>query len=145
MREQVSQLKAVPLIAAAARTTDSTRLWVDRSGYEAVSILLEIGAGGITFDTTNKVEFVLYESDASDGTGATAVAEADLMGVTGSGATGIVKSLIAAHATGAAYMYGYRGAKRYIGLLADFSGTHGVATPMAASAILGKPRNSPTS
>jgi len=145
MREITSQLKFVPLIAAAARATDNTQLWVDRQGYNSMSIEISIGVGGITFDATNKIEFKLYESDDSGGSGATLVAEADLIGVTGSAATGIVRSLIAAHAAGAVYQYGYCGAKRYVGLLADFSGTHGTATPMAANAVLGDPRNSPTS
>lgn len=145
MREQLSQLKVTPLIGAVAANADNTRIWVDRANYEALSILLSIGIGGITFDSTNKVEFKLYESDASDGTGATLVAEADLIGASGAGSTGILKSLVAAHAAAASYLYGYRGNKRYIGLLADFSGTHGTATPISATAIMGKPRNSPTS
>jgi len=33
---------------------------------------------------------------------------------------------------------GYIGKEQYIFLLADFSGTHGSGTPMAASVILGR-------
>lgn len=145
MREQFSQLKNVMMLGAGTRTTDSTAIWVDRANYEAFTILLSIGVGGITFDSSNKIEFKIYESDASDGTGATLVAEADLIGASGAGSTGILKSLVAAHAAAASYMYGYRGNKRYIGIVADFTGTHGTGTPMAITAILGKPRNSPTS
>jgi hypothetical protein len=144
MRDNVSQLKLMPLIAAAARATDNTEIWVDRRGYGSLSIAIEVGVGGITFDDSNKVEFKLYESNDSGGSGATLVAEADVIGVTGGAATGILKSLIVAHATGATYLYGYRGAMRYVGLKADFTGTHGTATPMAACAILSHPMNAPT-
>jgi hypothetical protein len=30
------------------------------------------------------------------------------------------------------YRFGYKGGKRYLKLLADFSGTHGTGTPVAA-------------
>lgn len=142
LKDMHSEVHATPLLAAAAISADNTQIWVDTRGYEAVEILLSIGVGGITFSGTNKVEYKLYESDASDGTGATLVADADIMGVT-PGGTGILKSLTAAHSTAANYRFGYRGSKRYIGLLADFSGTHGTATPMAASAVLMRPHNSP--
>jgi hypothetical protein len=58
-----------------------------------------------------------------------------MLGVTGI-STGIIKSLIAAHAAAGAYRFGYKGGKRYIRLTADFSGTHGTGTPIAASALL---------
>lgn len=142
LKDMHSEIHVTPLIAAAAIDADNTRIWVDTRGYGAVEIELSIGVGGITFTGTNKVEYTLYESDASDGTGATVVADADIIGVT-PGGTGILKSLIAAHAAAAAYRYGYRGSKRYIGLLANFSGTHAAATPMAANALLMLPANAP--
>jgi hypothetical protein len=38
---------------------------------------------------------------------------------------------------------GYNGKKRYLKLLADFSGTHGTGTPMSAVAILANPKTKP--
>lgn len=143
MKDMSSQFDAQALIVPASRTTDSTEIWIDRKGYDSLAIVLNVGVGGITFDDSNKIEFKLYESADSGGSGATLVAEADVVGVTGGTTTGILKSLIVAHGTQATYVYGYRGAYRYVALKADFTGTHGAGTPMAATAILGHPRNSP--
>jgi hypothetical protein len=56
---------------------------------------------------------------------------------------GIIKSLVAAHAAAAVYRYGYKGGKRYLKLLADFSGTHGTGTPIAAIALKSRGANKP--
>lgn len=50
---------------------------------------------------------------------------------------GIIRSLIAAHATPSVALIGYKGRKRYLRLLADFSGTHGTGTPLSAMVLLG--------
>ena len=86
------------------------------------------------------MEFVLTHS--TDDSTYTAVTDDDMIGVTGI-TGGIIKSLIAAHAAGAVYAYGYRGGKRYLKLLADFSGTHGTGTPFAATVVKGVPHNAP--
>lgn len=140
MRDIHSCLFAETLLANATYSADSTPVAVDRQGYDAVEILLAIGVGGITFTGTNKVEFVLTHSD--DGSTYSAVTDADVLGVTGI-SSGIIKSLLVAHAAGASYRFGYVGGKRYLKLLADFSGTHGAGTPLAAIALLGEPHVAP--
>lgn len=140
MFDEHSGYKAVVAIAAAALAADNTPPAIDLMGYKACEILLAIGAGGITFSGTNKVEFVVTESD--DDVTYTAVNQADIIGATVS-TGGIVKSLVAAHAAAAVYRFGYVGDCRYIKVLADFSGTHGTATPIAAVALLGKPELGP--
>lgn len=140
MKDIHSAFKAVVAIAAASLTADPTPPAIDTRGYDAVEFLLAIGVGGITFDATNKVEFKLTHSD--DNVTYEAVAQADVLGVTvGSG--GIVKSLVAAHAAAGAYRFGYKGGRRYLKLLPDFSGTHGVGTPIAAIAQLGYGHDNP--
>ena len=134
MKDIHSALLRVLSIANATYVADNTPVAVDRRGYEAVELLLDIGGGGITFSGTNKVEFVLTHSD--DDTTYTAVTVDDMLGLTSVGTGGIVKALTAAHAAGAVYRCGYKGNKRYLKLLADFSGTHGVGTPIAASFLL---------
>lgn len=140
MRDIHSCLFAATLLANATYAADSTPVAIDRQGYDAVEILLAIGVGGITFSGTNKVEFVLTHSD--DGSTYTPVADADMLGVSGI-SSGIIKSLVAAHAAAASYRFGYVGGKRYLKLLADFSGTHGAGTPLAAIALLGEPNVEP--
>lgn len=127
-------------IGNATYSADTTPAAIDLHGFDAAEILLDIGVGGITFTGVNKVDFVLTHSD--DNSTYTHVADADLLGVSGT-SNGIIKSLQAAHAAAATYRFGYIGNKRYLKLLADFSGTHGSGTPLAASVLKGRPRLTP--
>ena len=141
MRDLHSVCNVAVAIAAAALAADNTPPAVDLAGYDSAEIVLAIGAGGITFDATNKVEFKLTHSD--DDSTYTDVEDADMLGVS-SITDGIIKSLVAAHAAAAVYRYGYIGNKRYLKLLADFSGTHGSGTPIAAVVVRARPSHAPT-
>lgn len=141
MQDMHSETSVASAIDAAVYSADNTPAAIDLQGFSAAEIILAIGAGGITFTGTNKVEFVLTHS--SDGSAYTNVATADMLGVTVASG-GIIKSLVAAHAAAAAYRFGYRGGKRYLKLLADFSGTHATGTPIAATVLRGEAENAPT-
>jgi hypothetical protein len=140
MRDLYSKVKSVVAIPAATYSADTTPTAIDRQGFESAMISLAIGAGGITFTTSNKIEFVLTHSD--DGTTYTNVADADMKGVTGI-TNGIILALTAAHATADVTDFGYIGAKRYLKLLADFSGTHGTGTPVSAVILFGSANINP--
>lgn len=138
MRDLVNSLAAAVAIPAATYTADNTPAAVDLLGFEGAVVVIHVGVGGITFDASNKIEFKLTHSD-DDATYA-AVTDADVQGIDSVGAGGIVKSLIAAHAAADITKIGYVGGRRYLKLLADFSGTHGTGTPMAAEVIKGHSR-----
>lgn len=133
--DQSQSVTAGVLLPAAAYDADNTPAAFDIGKAQACTVLIEVGVGGITFSTTNKVEFKLTHCDTSDGE-YTAVAQADVVGVT-VGEGGIVRSLTSAHATPSVTAVGYVGRKQFLKLLADFSGTHGTATPMSAVAVRG--------
>lgn len=139
-RDFTPYLEPQVLIANATISADNTPAAVDIVGCGSATILLDIGVGGITFSGTNKVEFKLTHSDDnstySDVTSADVVLTSTSDSSVGSG--GIVYSLIAAHAASAIHMVGYVGGKRYLKLLADFSGTHGSGTPIGAMVIGGR-------
>jgi len=141
MRDIHSHLTAINVIAPAVLDESSTPASIDRQGYEAVEIVLQIGAGGITFTAANKIEFKLTHSD--DNSEFTAVTATDVLGVETVGTGGILKALVAAHAAPGVYRFGYIGGKRYLRFLADFAGTHGTGTPLAAIALLGEPALAP--
>lgn len=145
MRDERSKIKSVVAIAAEALDADNTPAAIDLRGFDAAVVSIAVGVGGITFDATNKVEFKLTHSDD---TVYTAVADADVdlteSNITTVGTGGIVRSLIAAHAAGTVVNIGYTGGKRYLKLLADFSGTHGAATPISATVIKALPHDAPT-
>jgi len=141
MKDMHSGVKVETAIAAATLDADNTPPAVDLQDFNAAEIVLAIGAGGIAFSGSNKIEFKLTHSD--DDSTYTAVDVDDVLGVASVGTGGIVKALTAAHASAASYRFGYVGGKRYIKLMADFSGTHGTGTPIAAVAVLGQPYDAP--
>ena len=142
MRDNYSRTKFVNALAAASYDADTTPVAIDRQGFESLVYEISVGVGGITFSSTNKIEFVMTHSD--DGSAYTNVTDADVQGVTGI-SSGIVKSLTAAHASADVTKIGYIGNKRYTKIKADFSGTHGTPTPLCVNAVLGHPNIAPVS
>lgn len=146
MRSINDKVKSVVAIGAAALDADNTPAAIDLRGFDAATVQIAVGVGGITFSTTNKVEFKLTHSD--NGTDYTDVANADVdlaeSNITTVGSGGIVYSLIEKHAAATVVNIGYIGGKRYLKLLADFGGTHTAATPIAANVIKALPHDAPT-
>lgn len=140
VRDLHSNLSSILLIAPASPTSDTTPISVDNRGFGACMIMLYIGIGGITFTTSNKIEFILEHS--TDNASWSPVANSDVMGVTVA-TGGIVRSLTAAKAAADIQEMSYVGGLRYVRLTADFSGTHATGTPMFAAAIRGIPSLSP--
>ena len=141
MRDHVTNFGTAILIGSASYSADTTPASIDLAGYDGCTILIEVGAGGITFSGSNKVEFVLTESD--DDSSFTAVAAADVLHAPVTVTSGIIYNLIAAHASATVTRIGYIGKKRYLKLLADFTGTHGAGTPISAVAVLSYPKTKP--
>ncbi|MGE4043326.1 MAG: hypothetical protein AB7F35_00630 [Acetobacteraceae bacterium] len=144
LREIMSGIGAVPSLNASL-SSDTNGASVDRSESFALGLLLAIGAGGVTFSGTDKVEFKWEVSD--DNSAWSAAAQGDINLPDGTevtlGTGGIFKTLNAAHAAITAERFNYVGGKRYHRIVADFSGTHGSPTPIAATFILGKPKLGP--
>ena len=141
-RDLHDNLSSAHMIAPAVLLADNTPISIDLLGFRAAMVMIWVGIGGITFTTTNKVEFVLEHS--TDNSAWAAVAQTDVLGATVA-TGGIVRSLIAAKAAidPAPTEISYIGGRRYIRLTADFSGTHATGTPMTAFAIRGLPEQLP--
>lgn len=136
--EEMDVLTALP---AAAYAADNTPAAVDVSNFDAAIVSIAVGVGGITFTSSNKIEFKLTHSD--DNSTYAAVTAADVTGLSAVGTGGIIHSLVAEQAAAAVVNVGYVGGKKYLKLLADFTGTHGVATPLAAVVVGAEPRIAP--
>lgn len=135
MRDIYNNIDVVNLIDPEVLDADETSSSVDLQGYESADVVIHVGVGGITFSSTNKIEFKLTHSD--NDSDYDAVDEDDVEGVDSVGTGGIVHSLTSEHASATVTEVGYIGGKRYLKLQADFSGTHGTGTPMAATVIKG--------
>lgn len=141
MRDMHTDFSPVVMIGPEVLSADNTPAAIDLQGFDAATIEIAVGVGGITFSGTNKVEFKLTHSD--DDSTYTAVEDKDIIGATGI-TSGIIFSLKAAHAAATVDRFGYIGNKRYLKLLADFSGTHGTGTPIAANCWRGHAWLKPT-
>lgn len=150
-KDMFSKLGLASLIDPAVLAADNTPVILDLSDYRAAMLAISVGVGGITFTGTNKIEFVLRHGDQVAGSAPTFaqmsnVTAADLRldgRAPATIANGIVRVLDAAHAAPTVQRVGYVGARRYIALLADFSGTHATGTAISAAAILTAPRLMP--
>lgn len=137
-RDLASHINETQAIGPITLAADNTPAAIDLQGYSSAVILISVGIGGITFDSTNKVEFVVTHSD--DNSSYSNVTDSDVQGVTGI-SSGIVRSLVAAKAAAdtAPTEIGYIAGKRYLKILADFSGTHGAGTPISVVVVRGNP------
>ena len=140
MRDLHQVLNVGQLLGNAVIAADSTPVAVDLAGYKGAEIILCIGIGGITFSGANKIEFVLTHSH--DDSVYANVVDADMLGCAPI-SNGIIKALTSAHAAAAMYRFGYVGPRRYLKLLADFTGTHGTGTSLAAACVRGYPSFAP--
>ena len=141
-----SNLKAVSAVPPAVYDSDQASSALDTSLYPFKALTLEIyvGVGGISFDSSNKIEFVLTHSD--DDQTYVAVTNDDVVFAYPAlvGAGGIVKSLVAAHASPDITVVGYRGKKRYVQVTADFSGMHGIGTAIGVNWLMSSSMSAPT-
>lgn len=138
-RRQLSlQASVANLFAPAVLAADNTPAAVSILGAGAVRVLIGVGVGGITFDSSNKIEIKLRAGDGTVGNhAAVAAADIEFHQASGVGAAwasgGILVSLVAAHAAAAVYVFDYVNtdpAITHLSVLADFTGTHGTGTAL---------------
>lgn len=138
-RDGVSEMAVAVALAPAVYTADSNGPLVDMRDWRKATLVLSIGVGGITFSGVNRIDFVLMAGNDAGGSDLANVTADDIINIDSvapvSVTNGIVRSLTAAHAAATAQKIGYIGGKRYLRLTADFSGTHGTGTPIAAVVV----------
>ena len=139
MQDLANNIKLMQSLAPAVRDADANGTGVDIQGYENVAIVVDSGVEGITLSGTNKIEFELEHSD-DDSTYVDA-SSADVNGTLG--ANGLFLTLDDNAESPQISEIEYLGTKRYVRVVANFSGTHGTGTPISAFVILGKPRHAP--
>lgn len=136
MRDLMNHIHPLRVISPAAAVADNTP-WVgaiiDRKNFESLTYVIVTGAQA---DADATFVVLLEESDASDMTGATAVADADLLG------TELLAGFTYADDNETRKL-GYVGNKRYTRLTITPANNSGNAF-VAAVALLGDPQLGPT-
>jgi hypothetical protein len=130
------------LLAPANRTADANSSGLDLQNCDDATLVFVIGAIGDTMTGTNKLECEVQESD--DNSTFTAVADADLTKTVTGTNTGTAASFTSG-TTGqnSVFMTGYKGSKRYIRGVANFSGTISTGTVVGVMGVTGMNRNQP--
>lgn len=143
MKDLVSVISPAIALAPATYSATASGTIVDRKGFESVTLDLMVGVGGITFDDDDSITFSLQDSD--DGSTFANVETDDLIGddAPDSVSDGVILTLNSAHTAATVANIGYIGGKRYLQLVATFSGTHDTGTPIAAEMVLGNPEQFP--
>lgn len=139
-RDLHDNLSAVIAVLPATLTTTPADISIDLLGFRGAMVAFWIGAGGITFTGTNRIDLVAEHS--SDGTTWVPVAQADVVGAV-VGANGTYRSIIAAKAAADVTEISYVGGRRFFRTRPVMGGTHSTGTAMTAMVVRGLPEQMP--
>ena len=142
MRDNKSGLAFDESLNAIAKGTDTNCTAIDSQGFSSVTHVVNVGAPGITFSTTHKVEIELEHSD-DNVTFTDVTSNTDVTGGTVDSA-GVFQTIDADGDCNAGYAIGYVGGKRYSRVVLNFSGTHGSNTIFGIVGVKGRPLSGPT-
>jgi hypothetical protein len=122
---------------------DANSAGVDLQNCDDAVLLFHIGAAVDTYSSGNKLDLEVQESDTDVSGNYTAVANADITNYVTGVNTGTVAEIIANSGCSQIYQVGYRGSKRYIRGVLNFSGTHSTGTVCGITALRGRNRAQP--
>ena len=137
-----NNIELVESLNAIVKDADTNATGIDTKGFNSSMAIVNVGAPGITFSGTHKVDIIL--EDSSDNSTFAAVTNNNY--VTGGtvGSTGIWQTIDANGDCNAVYGIGYVGPERYYRVVLDFSGTHGTGTVFGVVGAQSNPLHAPT-
>ena len=128
---------------AIVKDADTNCTAIDSQGFSSVVHVVNVGAPGITFSSSNKIDIELEHSD-DNSTFTDVTSNTDVTGGTVD-SSGIFQTIDANGDCNAVYAIGYVGGKRYSRVVLNFSGTHGTGTVFGVVGVKGRPLHGPTS
>jgi hypothetical protein len=131
-------------LKAAVTSANTTGTGVDLSGYNSATMIVDVGAEGVTL--SGSVYFEIAIEDSDDNSTFTACSQADIIDGT-IAASGIFFKIDGTtggdpDTTGTTYRVGYNGEKRYIRAVLTKTGTMGTGTPIGVMVVRGRARHS---
>lgn len=136
LHNNISRKRSISPVAIGTTGTGKTGVIVDTRGYEAVEF--EFDYGTITATNATITPTVFH----GDTTGAmTSIANADLIGTEAAAGIAAGTPRTSGSNKNVSKRLGYKGKKRYV--QAKLVSTITAGTPVAATVLLGKPRNAP--
>ena len=141
MKDLYHLIKYVKLLAAAVYTADANSATMDLAAYRSCVLQAFIGVNGDTFSGSVKIELEVEHSD--DDSVWSDCADADLLNTVVGTNPGTFAVIDANGETDALYQTGYIGSKRYVRVVANFTGTHTNGTIVGVSGLQGNAMKHP--
>ena len=137
-----NNIELVECLNAIVKTADTNASGVDTQGANSAMVIVNVGAPGVTFSGSVKVDVKL--EDSADNSTFAAVTNNNF--VTGGtvDSNGIWQTIDADGDCNAVYGLGYVGPERYYRVVLDFSGTHGTGTVFGVVGAQSNPLHAPT-
>ena len=139
MKDLANNISIIRSIAPVVGSSDTNGTGVDLQFFESATAVVDTGVEGDTLSSTVKIDFKLEDSD--DDSTYTAVTSSLHVTDGSVDSNGIFLTLDANAETPQVTSIGYVGGKRYLRVVADFTGTHSNGTPIAATIIKGSARH----
>jgi len=137
-----NNIELVESLNAIVKDADTNCTGIDTQGFNSSMAIVNVGAPGITFSGTDKVDIIL--EDSSDNSSFTAVTDNNSVAGGTVGSTGIWQTIDADGDCNAVYGISYIGPERYYRVVLDFSGTHGTGTVFGVVGAQSNPLHAPT-
>ncbi len=128
----------VSLLVPAVRNSDANSAALDLQDADDAVLLFYLGDSADTLSGTNKIELEVEESD--DNSSWSDVANADLTNYVTATNPGTAALIDAPAEDQVVVAVGYRGSKRYVRGVLNFSGTHSTGTPIGVLGLRGRNR-----
>jgi len=137
-----NNIKLVECLNAIVKTADTNATAVDTQGANSAMAIVNVGAPGVTFSGSVKVDVKL--EDSADNSTFAAVTNNNF--VTGGtvDSNGIWQTIDADGECNAVYGIGYVGPERYFRVVLDFTGSHSTGTAFGVVGALGNLESAPT-
>lgn len=144
LRDLISNIKESVGFNPELLSADENGVTFDMQGFESLVAFVLAGVSLDTLSGSVFVEFILQHGDLQDGSDAVAVTSADDVLPGTALPLGVFATIDDPAEDDAVYKIGYRGTKRYVRVVADFTGTHTNGFPLAVLGIKGDASNQAT-
>ncbi len=141
MKDLYSGLKITSLTVSAVNNSDLESDTIDLQGYESLMLVVDMGNSADTLNGSNTIQ--LEVEDSPNDSDWTDCADADLHNYIDGSNDGTFGVIDAAGEDSINFKTGYKGDKRYVRVVINFTGTHSTGTPISILAIQSNPRLAP--
>jgi hypothetical protein len=141
MRDGKSGLAFDESLNAIVKDADTNCTAIDQQGFSSVTHIVNVGAPGVTFSSSVKIDIKLEDSDDNSSFSAVTANTSVTGGTVDS--NGIFQTINANGDCNKVYAIGYVGGKRYSRVVLDFSGTHSTGTVVGVVGAKGHPLHGP--